>query len=394
MIMTTTSVRRWATRNLLITTVVGAAVVGAYGLTTAEAQGRARARASTLNGTYQLNVAASDNVSNVADQVTASLPARDRQRLRRVILRRLEAPDSLAIERRGTTITLASSNAEPVTFEADGRTQTEQVQNGRTMRTTTTLVGNRLDVSTAGDRAISYQASFEPIDGGRQLRVTRRITDDGIRQTAVARSVYDRVSADPRLDMYATTSADRGRDNGGFGNRTGGRVPDGTELVATLDRDLGTKASAVEDPFTLTVVSPSQYEGARINGRVVKVERSGRVSNRASMDFDFDSIRLRNGRTDDFTGDLESIRTTRGETLQVENGSAEDDDSRTGRTATRTGIGAGIGALIGAIAGGGKGAAIGAAIGAGAGAGSVIVQGRDDLELLTGSEFRIRARQP
>jgi uncharacterized protein YcfJ len=112
------------------------------------------------------------------------------------------------------------------------------------------------------------------------------------------------------------------------------------------------------------------------------------------MDFDFDSIRLRNGRTDDFTGDLESIRTTRGETLQVENGSAEDDDSRTGRTATRTGIGAGIGALIGAIAGGGKGAAIGAAIGAGAGAGSVIVQGRDDLELLTGSEFRIRARQP
>jgi len=397
-ILTTSSVRRWATRHLLITTVVGAAVVGADGLTTVDAQGRARTRAGALNGTYQLNVAASDNVSNVADQVTASLPARDRQRMRRAILNRLEAPDSLAIERRGRTITLASSNAEPVTFEANGQTQTEQVRNGRSMRTTTTLVGERLDVTTAGDRAISYQVSFEPLDGGRRLRVTRRITDDGVRQTAVARSVYDRVSTDPRLDMYSTTAVDRGRRNtGGFGSRTDVvnradvDVPDGTEFVATLDRDLSTKAAAVEDPFTLTVVSPSQYEGARINGRVVNVDRSGRLSNRASMDFEFDSIRLRNGRTDDFNGYLENIRTTRGETLRVENGTAEDDDSRTGRTATRTGIGAGIGALIGAIAGGGKGAAIGAAIGAGAGAGSVIVEGREDLELLTGSEFTLRS---
>jgi hypothetical protein len=410
MIMTTTEVRRWATRNLLITAVVGAAVVGADGFTRVDAQGWARGRGGTLNGTYQLNVGASDNVAKVADQVTASLPARDQQRMRRAILRRLEAPESLAIERRGRTITLASSNAEPVTFEANGQTQTEQVRNGRTMRTTTSLVGERLDVSTAGDRSMSYQVSFEPLDGGRRLRVTRRITDDGLRQTAVARSVYDRTSTNPRLDMYSTTAVDRDRrntdrfgnsDNGGFGNSNNGRfgnradvdVPDGTEFVATLDRDLSTKASTVEDPFTLTVVSPQQYEGARINGRVLSVDRSGRLSNRASMAFEFDSIRQRNGRTGDFSGYLEDIRTTRGETLRVENGTAEDDDSRTGRTATRTGIGAGIGALIGAIAGGGKGAAIGAAIGTGAGAGSVIVQGREDLELLSGSEFRIRSGQ-
>ena len=138
------------------------------------------------------------------------------------------------------------------------------------------------------------------------------------------------------------------------------------------------------------MTSPSQYQGARINGRLVNVDRSGRLTNRASMGFEFDSIRLRNGRTDDFAGSLQDIRTTKGEVLRVENGNAEDDDSRTGQTAKRTGIGAGIGALIGAIAGGGKGAAIGAAIGAGAGAGSVIAQGRDDLELLTGSEFTLR----
>ena len=50
-----------------------------------------------------------------------------------------------------------------------------------------------------------------------------------------------------------------------------------------------------------------------------------------------------------------------------------------------------IGAIIGAISGGGKGAAIGAIIGAGAGAGSVYAQGRDDLELGTGTELILRA---
>jgi len=392
--MTTTAVRRWATRNLLITTVAGVAFVGAEGFITTEAQSRSRANTGTLNGTYQLNVAASDNVSNVADQVTSSLPARDRQRLRRSILRRLEAPDELAIERRGRTITMASSNAEPVTFEAIGQAQTEQVRNGRTMRTTTTLVGDRLNVSTTGDRSVSYQASFEPLDGGRRLRVTRRVSDDGLAQTAVARSVYDRVSTDARLDMYSTYSpaTDRGRRNSGefARSRVDASIPEGTDIVATLDRDLNTKTAQTEDPFTLTVTSPSQYQGARINGRLVNVDRSGRLTNRASMGFEFDSIRLRNGRTDDFAGSLQDIRTTKGEVLRVENGNAEDDDSRTGQTAKRTGIGAGIGALIGAIAGGGKGAAIGAAIGAGAGAGSVIAQGRDDLELLTGSEFTLR----
>ena len=103
---------------------------------------------------------------------------------------------------------------------------------------------------------------------------------------------------------------------------------------------------------------------------------------------------LRNGRTIDFDGALQSIRTTKGETLRVENGSAQDASSQTGRTATRTGLGAGIGAVIWAITGGGKGAAIGAAVGAGAGAGSVFVQGRDDLELLSGSDCLMRATAP
>jgi uncharacterized protein YcfJ len=112
------------------------------------------------------------------------------------------------------------------------------------------------------------------------------------------------------------------------------------------------------------------------------------------MTFDFDRIRFRNGRTADFDGVIESVRTPNGDELQVENTNVGEDDSQTSRTATRTGIGAAIGAVIGAVTGGTKGAAIGAAIGGAAGAGSVILQGRDDLDLEPGSEFRIRALGP
>ena len=45
-------------------------------------------------------------------------------------------------------------------------------------------------------------------------------------------------------------------------------------------------------------------------------------------------------------------------------------------------------------AGGGKGAGVGAAIGGGAGAGTVILQGRENLELSNGTEFTITATAP
>jgi uncharacterized protein YcfJ len=113
------------------------------------------------------------------------------------------------------------------------------------------------------------------------------------------------------------------------------------------------------------------------------------------MTLNFERIRLRDGRTYSFAGFVESVRTANGETVRVDNeGNVQDSDSRGSTTAKRAAIGTAVGAIIGAIAGGGKGAAIGAAIGAGAGAGSVYVQGRDDLQLLSGTEVTVRASAP
>jgi hypothetical protein len=387
-------IHTWRNRLLLFAVTLLAGVVASGGLGLAQGRddrndrGR-RAVTNRLTGTYRLNPARSDNATTTADRVTRDLRGRDQQRLRNAVMQRLEAPDSLAIERDGRTITIASTHAAQVTFEADGREQIEQSRNGRQMRTTATLSGDRLVVSTEGDRSIDYQVTFEPIDNGRSLRVTRRITDEGLRQPVVARSVYDKTS-----DTAQLTAASRVRDNyPATGTRRGNLVvPDGTQLVAVLNDDLNTRDARDGDRFALTVRSPSQYSGASIDGHVVRVARSGQVSGRAEMSFDFDTIRQRDGGVSSFAGYIESVRTTNGDEVRVDNeGTVQDEGGQTDRTVTRTGIGAAIGAVIGAVAGGGKGAAIGAAVGAGAGAGSVFIQGRNDLELKNGTEFQIRA---
>jgi uncharacterized protein YcfJ len=80
--------------------------------------------------------------------------------------------------------------------------------------------------------------------------------------------------------------------------------------------------------------------------------------------------------------------------IRVDNEGSVREDSQTNRTVKRTAIGTAIGAVLGAVLGGGSGAAVGAVVGAGAGAGSVYVQGRNDLELMSGSELTIRASAP
>ena len=351
-----------------------------------------RAMTNRLTGTYRLNPARSDNAATTAGRVTRNLPAGQQERLRTAVMRRLETPASLAIERDGRTMTIASSTAAQVSFEADGREQIEQSRNARQVRTTATLSGDRLVVTTEGDRAVDYQVTFESIDDGRSLRVTRRITHEDLRQAVVASSVYDKTSDTPHWDVYAGARRARSSTDapgGGF------IVPDGTEVVAALNDVLSTKQARDGDHVALTVSAPTQYAGATIEGSLAGVARSGQVSGRAEMSFAFESIRLRNGRVYNFAGNIESVRTPNGDSVRVDTeGTVEDESSQTSRTVTRTGIGAAIGAVIGAITGGGEGAAIGAAVGAGAGAGSVFIQGRGDLDLMSETEFRIRASTP
>jgi type IV secretion system protein VirB10 len=289
-----------------------------------------------------------------------------------------------------------STNTPRVTFVANGVTRTEQTADGGTARVKSVLSGDQLVISSAGTGRNDFTVTFDLIDAAGRLSVTRRISSPQIYQPIVAQSLYERTSDLARWDIYAapqtiatTTPTGQVPASGTFA------VPDGTELVGELNNELSTKTAKDQDRFTLTVTQPSQYAGATIDGYVTNVKRSGKLTGRSEMTFNFDSIRLANGRAYKFAGIVETLRTPDGETVKVDNESAiKEGETRTSTTGKRAAVGTAVGAIIGAIAGGGKGAAIGAIIGAGAGAGSVYIQGRDDLELKKGTEVSVRASAP
>ena len=341
-----------------------------------------------FSGTYQLDSSRGDDPRQAATQATRTLPPGQRDRAYQRLLNRLQAPDVIAIDREGNRVSMATSRGPRVTFDADDRVRTEQ-ESARTSRNTrATFHGDQLVLTTAG-RGNDFTVTFEPMDAGANLRVTRRIVDDGRRQPVTVASFYRKSSDQARWDVYPPPVATTGSNSSSAGDFV---VPAGTRLMATLNENLSTKTTRDGDRFSMTVNNPPQYSGAVIEGLVSSVNASGRVSGRADMALNFQTIGQRNGRTSQFAGVIESMRTPGGATVRVDNeGKVEPTDSQTEKTVTRGTIGGALGAIIGAIAGGGKGAAIGAVIGAGGGAGTVIAEGRDQLDLQRGTEVTINS---
>jgi hypothetical protein len=343
-----------------------------------------------LTGTFRLDSAQSDDPRDVAARATGNLSNTERQGVSDRLLARLESPDLLAIERSGSTVTIASSRAPQSTFTADGREHQEQLPSGRFARLTATLSRDRLVISSTGSTGGDFSVTFDAIENSR-LRVTRKISFEQLAQSVVVNSVYNRTADVAQWNMYNGSQpvlTGTGSSRGDF------LVRDGESVVTVLNNDLTTKQAKQGDRFTMTVREPGQYEGAVIEGTVGSVNQGGRLTGRSGMSLNFDTIRLRNGQTSRFAGVLESVRTLNGDTVKVDNEGTAEGDNQTTQTVQRAGIGTAIGAIIGAIAGGGKGAVIGAVIGAAGGAGSVYVQGKDDMELPSGTEVTIRATAP
>jgi len=158
-------------------------------------------------------------------------------------------------------------------------------------------------------------------------------------------------------------------------------VPAGTLLSVRLSETLSTERHNTGDSFGATLDQPLVIEGfvlaergARLEGRVLEAEKSGRVRGTATLAIHLIKLHTLDGQvvpilTQKFVQEAETTR-------------RED--------ATKVGAGAAIGAAIGAIAGGGKGAAVGAAVGGAAGAGTVAATRGRPAELP--SETRISFR--
>lgn len=346
---------------------------------------------SRITGTYRLNTSQSDDINNVLGRSYGSYSVNQPDDNRRNLERRLTSPEMIAIEKVGSRVSLASSLRPQVTFDADGIAKSEVGVNGRTVSTTVSADRNALSIRYQGERANDFFLTFEPMANG-QLRVTRRISLDNTNQTVNVTSVYDKIDSTARWSMVNSGTNTAGYNNGGFDNSF--IIPNATRLTAVLENNVSTRASQTGDRFTMRVTSPYQYSGAIIEGHVASASASGRLSGRATMSLELDSIRMPNGQSYRFAGMVESVRPLNGDSVSINNEGTVRDTNQTTKAVTRAGVGAVIGAIIGAVAGGGQGAAIGATVGAGAGAGSVLIQGRDNIELGPGSEFVITASAP
>lgn len=343
---------------------------------------------SMMTGTYRLNTALSDDVNAVVENSIRLYPPRRENRVENNLKRRLDAPEVIAIEKNGMNVALASSIAPKITFRADGVARTEPAGNGRNVKVTANTTYDGVSINYESDRMQDFYVNFVPLSDKR-LKVIRRVNLEQADESVTVASVYDKVDEVARFDRINDYPILRDNNTAGF------VVPDGTQMVAVLRTgQISTKNSKNGDRFTMEVVSPSAYQGAIIEGRIIETNRSGIFTGRAKVSLDFDTIRLRNGQTYTFAGLIQEVELTDGEKIKVNNEGQVRDDSQTGKTAKRAGIGAGVGAIIGAILGGGEGAAIGAAIGASAGAGTVLAQGRDDVEIGEGAEFTITATAP
>ena len=166
-------------------------------------------------------------------------------------------------------------------------------------------------------------------------------------------------------------------------------VPAGTQLKVRINDTLSSETSSVGDRFTATVISPTRYEGAEVQGRISVLDKSGRIKGRTRMALAFDSIRYPNGRTGTLRGELMRVYDEKDSTRTDDEGSLES-GSRGKQTAKRGGIGAAAGAIIGGIVGGGKGAVVGLIVGGAAGAGSIAIDGGKELKIESGTEMLIR----
>lgn len=338
-----------------------------------------------LTGTYELDTTRSDDPQRVIDTALRSIPAASRARARRQLADGLEPPTTLSIDRNDRKVTISSSLGSQVTFDADGQTRTDPGPADRALTTRATLYGDQLEIMTTGAANLDYAVTFEPLSGGQDLQVTRRLYNDALSQPVVLRTVYRRTAdtADWAVNERTTPATMKSEGN---------LVPDGLSIVARLEQNVNLQNARDDDPITLVIRNAPrpELEGAIIEGYVRTTQSA---SNRGVV-IRFDQVRLRNGRYSDFDGVIEKMVGPNGQAVRYDGEQSTVGDRGNTREAIERGaVGAAVGAIIGAILGGGKGAAVGAVVGGGGAAATVLVGGdSNQTQLLRGTEFTIRSR--
>jgi ketosteroid isomerase-like protein len=162
-----------------------------------------------LTGLYRIDTARSDKLYTVVADASSNLPFREQQRFFIDLAMRLTPPDQFSIEQSGHGISIASSRAPRINFEADGILHTEKASDGHPVRTRAVLEDGQLLVSTNGSTDDKFSVSFEPIDKGQSLRVVRRIYAKELNEPVIIQSIYNKVSETAHWGIYGEPEAER-----------------------------------------------------------------------------------------------------------------------------------------------------------------------------------------
>jgi hypothetical protein len=134
-----------------------------------------------------------------------------------------------------------------------------------------------------------------------------------------------------------------------------------TDFRVKLLGPLSTKTSQKGDKITAQVLSPQEFQGDIMEGKVTEVKSSGKMKGQAVLNFTFEILN-HGGEPIHVRSSVQSVSNSKGQQDVDEEGRVVKKTNNIGKAA----LGTGLGALIGGIAGGAKGAAIGAGVGAAA----------------------------
>jgi hypothetical protein len=168
-------------------------------------------------------------------------------------------------------------------------------------------------------------------------------------------------------------------------------IPVDTELIVEILGDINTDKNKEGDVFQARVVSPSELDGAIIEGRISRVQKPGRIKRRAELALSFERILLTDNRWANYNAMLTEVLPVKGDNIRrVDTEGSVEGKSSVKSDSVKVGASTGTGLVIGAIAGGPAGAAVGAGIGAAFGVGTAIVDRGKHVNITKGQQLRIR----
>ncbi|MCY7344904.1 MAG: glycine zipper family protein [Pyrinomonadaceae bacterium] len=169
-------------------------------------------------------------------------------------------------------------------------------------------------------------------------------------------------------------------------------IPTDTELIVELLDDIDTERSKEGDRFKARIISPSEINGAIIEGRISKIQKPGRIKRRAEMLLSFDRVVLTEQRWSNFNAILTEVLPIKGDNVKrvdIE-GTVEGKSSVRGDI-VKISAATGTGLVVGALAGGPVGAAVGTGVGAAFGVGAVVVERGKHIRLNKDQQLRIKS---